>query len=342
VRQWLTAKAKDTWSILKAAIYTYECGWLLTFISFEIGLALLTSILTLPRSEYLLKRLILDLNSNYDYVITVSGSYRLNSLIDIKSSVQVYSESTPVRCEVTMQDNSTIYDNSAFMRFIKILDSNEAAISKNLALSYGIKQGDVLTVCTPISEEKRIFIISDILQTSFGFKHPDIDNGIIILGYASEIASNYSERNIFIKEKVFDEDFQRYFTQSTDIKLKADVIKETAIELIVIQFIACSLVLVGCCFFNTVYETVLCKTYYNKKLLAGETVKNIKREIKFDLMLINAPSLMIVIVSSFLILKIGQSVDFSVLELEFAIFQLLAVIVSYKIANRKLGISGGK
>jgi hypothetical protein len=241
-----------------------------------------------------------------------------------------------LQCEVLMQSDKAIYNEYSFSRYTNTLSSDEIAISKNLAIKYGLKIGDYIIITYPaFSNEIRVEIV-DFIDAVYGISRVYSQNGVVILGYNHVIAENTNIFICFISDEATKGSEHAFFTQNQG---RVDVVENTnklwiaIITSLIIPIIILCIVQFVVCY---IFIAEKCASYYKRHLLLGRRISSIKNEVKIDCVMIFLPIALIAFLINTITVRItlGYVLSFSAIYL--FIFQFLIFILSCKIISNKI------
>ena len=207
---------------------------LLVIVSF-LALASILAFLVFTITGTMISELNALLQSDYSYSVemkAVTGTddyYKYNAGIGFAVSTDA---TTGLNAEVIMQPESSVYTESVSWNADK-LNTNELAVSRNLAKAYHLKAGDKLYSKHVVNGSVSEYTIKLILPALKGVRvsKDSFVDGVIIMGFDPEYCENITHNSIVFTSKSL-EDLQSEYSEAPDKLLyRSDEILTLSLQL---------------------------------------------------------------------------------------------------------------
>lgn len=326
-------------SNLKVILQKYEYSLLLKIWGACSVIFLVAGIIITPAAEFTLRQIINTQQDNYDFVFITMNKFHTNSFFFVGNSMEMTAENGQrLNSEILMQSNFSNYNEDGFRGHTRVLASNEAAISVNLARRANLSIGDYLTVRYPASQEDIYVVVVDYFGDAFGIRRPHEEGSVIIIGYIPLVAENTRDFISFVDESVVLGDDFVYFVQNQwmlEISEKMRGLWTQTITNLFIPIILMSLLQLIACVIFVVWN---CMSYYHRLLLNGRRISLVKNEIRIDCIIVALPIIFVSLLVNATIVYFRFGSVFSLVSAVLLIFQCFTVILSYQLCLRKIAL----
>lgn len=281
------------------------------------------------------------LKSDYDYSVTTQKAVNENDYIVFDAGMDFAlsaNSQTSLNVDIVMQRKGTAYTDSVYWN-PEDISADGVAISKNLASSNGIKQGDKLyskhIVSGKISEYTVEQIVPEVINIR-NSKDSNYGNGVIIMGYDEQYVKNISHHFIAFTSDSIDEISKKCLGTAENIVYRDDEITSSIIG--VVPYIAAFFIIAitaGAVFAFMLNKTVSHNTKrlimlgYEKKMINRSYYRYAYGNIILSAVIISA-------LSSLTFVFIGFTIIKALVLLFIPIVELLAFIVFAVVLNKRL------
>lgn len=177
------------------------------------------------------------LRSDYDYSVTTQKAVNENDYIVFDAGMDFAlsaNSQTSLNVDVVMQQRGSAYTDSVYWN-PEDISADGVAISKNLASSNGIKQGDKLYSKHIVSGKICEYTVEQIVPEVINIRRSDDNNygnGVIIMGYDEQYENNISHHYIAFTSEHIDEISKKCSGTAENIVYRDDEITSSIIGVV--------------------------------------------------------------------------------------------------------------